>query len=37
MDRDWEKGAIQTIEAEFTRSANTHLLRVLLPSAPHDR
>ncbi len=33
-DRLWVDNAIQTIEADFNRSADTHLLRVPLPAAP---
>jgi cysteine synthase A len=32
--RPWTDHAIQTIEADFNRSADTHLLRVPLPGAP---
>ena len=32
--RSWISGAIQTIEADFNRSSDTHLLRVELPGAP---
>ncbi|MGL5735004.1 MAG: PLP-dependent cysteine synthase family protein, partial [Beijerinckiaceae bacterium] len=32
--RDWAREAVQKIEADFTRSADTHLLRVPLPAAP---
>ncbi|HEX5328519.1 MAG TPA: pyridoxal-phosphate dependent enzyme, partial [Acetobacteraceae bacterium] len=33
-DRIWVAEAIRTIEADFHRSADTHLLRVPLPGAP---
>ena len=33
-DRSWVSTAIQTIEADFNRSSDTHLLRVPLPAAP---
>src|SRR4051812_30881960 len=33
-DRAWAAAAIQTIEADFNRSSDTHLLRVPLPGAP---
>src|SRR5918912_886069 len=33
-DRSWVAAAVQTIEADFNRSSDTHLLRVLLPGAP---
>ncbi len=33
-DRDWVAEAIRIIEADFNRSADTHLLRVPLPGAP---
>ena len=32
--RDWVAHAVQLIEADFNRSADTHLLRVPLPGAP---
>lgn len=34
-DRSWVSGAIQTIEADFNRSSDTHLLRVPIPGAPN--
>ena len=33
-DRAWVIDAIRIIEADFNRSADTHLLRVPLPGAP---
>jgi cysteine synthase len=33
-DRTWVAQAVHTIEADFNRSADTHLLRVPLPAAP---
>jgi cysteine synthase A len=33
-DRAWVADAVRTIEADFNRSADTHLLRVPLPGAP---
>ena len=33
-DRSWVAAAIQTIEADFNRSSDTHLLRVPLPAVP---
>ena len=33
-DRAWVDGAVATIEADFNRSADTHLLRVELPRFP---
>lgn len=33
-DRAWVDQAVRTIDAEFTRSADTHLVRVELPGAP---
>ncbi len=33
FDRSWVSAAIQTIEADFNRSSDTHLLRVPLPGA----
>jgi cysteine synthase len=33
-DRAWVAAAIQTIEADFNRSSDTHLLRVALPACP---
>jgi cysteine synthase len=33
-DRTWVAEAVQTIEADFNRSADTHLLRVQLPGTP---
>src|SRR5690349_22108322 len=32
--RSWVANAVQIIEADFNRSADTHLLRVPLPGAP---
>ncbi|MCP8938732.1 PLP-dependent cysteine synthase family protein [Alsobacter sp. SYSU M60028] len=32
--RHWVDGAIRAIEADFTRSSDTHLLKVVLPGAP---
>jgi cysteine synthase A len=32
--RSWISTAIQIIEADFSRSSDTHMLRVLLPAAP---
>ena len=34
MSRDWVHGAIARIEADFTRSADTHLIRLELPATP---
>jgi cysteine synthase len=34
LDRDWVANAIGRIEADFTRSSDTHLLRAPLPGAP---
>ena len=34
-DRAWVADAVRIIEADFNRSADTHLLRVPLPGAPH--
>jgi cysteine synthase A len=34
VDRDWVNEAVRSIEADFNRSADTHLLRVPLPGAP---
>jgi cysteine synthase len=34
VDRDWMLDAVQVIEADFNRSADTHLLRVPMPGAP---
>ena len=34
VDRDWVKEAVRSIEADFNRSADTHLLRVPMPGAP---
>ena len=34
VDRDWVKEAVRSIEADFNRSADTHLLRVPLPGVP---
>src|ERR1700761_4134148 len=33
-DRDWIHRAVRKIEADFTRSADTHLLHVPLPKLP---
>jgi cysteine synthase len=35
IDREWVNEAVRIIEADFNRSADTHLLRVPLPSIPH--
>ena len=37
MDRDWVNEAVRRIEADFTRSADTHLLRVELRGTPGIR
>ncbi len=34
MSHQWEKQAIQKIEADFNRSADTHLIKVDLPAVP---
>jgi cysteine synthase A len=34
MSRSWEEQAIQRIEADFTRSADTHLIHLELPAFP---
>ena len=34
MSRDWVHGGIARIEADFTRSADTHLIRLELPASP---
>jgi cysteine synthase len=34
LQRDWVNEAIRKIEADFNRSADTHLLRLNIPSAP---
>jgi cysteine synthase A len=34
VSRDWVHGAIARIEADFTRSADTHLIRLELPATP---
>ncbi|MGO4706845.1 PLP-dependent cysteine synthase family protein [Microvirga sp. 2MCAF38] len=34
QDRAWVEHAVQTIEADFNRSADTHLLQVPVPGAP---
>lgn len=34
VDRDWLKDAVKRIEADFNRSADTHLIRVDLPRHP---
>ena len=33
-NRDWVQEAVRLIEADFTRSADTHLLRVQIPGTP---
>ena len=35
QDRTWASRAIASIEADFNRSADTHLIRVEVPSCPH--
>ncbi|GLR69486.1 PLP-dependent cysteine synthase family protein [Agaribacter marinus] len=35
MDREWVNWAIKTIEADYTRSADTHLIRLDLKSHPN--